>query len=587
MSGKDALHNADSNPFNRWPKRDGGANRVEPICKPEYTASFKLEPGAKVFTVGSCFARNVEEKLAELGFDLPAWRILLTDPEFQSFGPAMLNNYAAPSIYNEISWALDPSNPFSLEQNVYEVYPGKFIDVHLIKIRPAPLDIVAKRREAIIQIYREIADCPLVIMTLGLTEAWYDRETALYLNTRPHRSMMNESKDRYELHVLDYADTISYLSRTFDLLRTHRKKGAHVLLTVSPVPLTMTYRDIDIVTANMYSKSVLRAAAEEIVSRYDFVEYIPTYESVVLTRRDLAWIYDQVHVTKDLVEINVARMIAAYTGTTFVPSEAVETLARETPAEPAADDQAIHDAIVDGSVTNADAIIRFGDEHGQLVAADPALAAKYCNACLKRRRLGEARAALASIPMTWEPVSRGVLEARLLMAEKDYKPAKKRLRELVTGQESSLARKELARQLLLQAIVASEPVEAAVRFFSEWETEAGSVASSNAFRTLALALAAAGDAEHADRYFREGLTCGDASKGRILTDYIEFLAGHGRMEEAERQFATITGDDERSVTRRRALASTIGLGSEKEFGRPWREDQRARKAARNLAIKSK
>jgi hypothetical protein len=33
---------------------------------------------------------------------------------------------------------------------------------------------------------------------------------------------------------------------------------------------------------------VLRAAAEEIVAKFDFVEYFPSYESVTLSRRDLA-----------------------------------------------------------------------------------------------------------------------------------------------------------------------------------------------------------------------------------------------------------------------------------------------------------
>jgi hypothetical protein len=96
MSGETALQPADANPVRLWPKRDGGPIRIEPICKPEYRPSFTLQPGSKIFTVGSCFARNVEKELDTRGFELPAWRILLTDPECQSFGPNMLNNYAAP-----------------------------------------------------------------------------------------------------------------------------------------------------------------------------------------------------------------------------------------------------------------------------------------------------------------------------------------------------------------------------------------------------------------------------------------------------------------------------------------------------------
>src|SRR4051794_29366414 len=92
----------------RWPKRDGGENRVEPIAKPVFRPGFKLQPGDSIFTIGSCFARNVERELVKRGFDIPAWRVLKQDEdEFTKFGPNILNNYSVASIYNEVAWALD------------------------------------------------------------------------------------------------------------------------------------------------------------------------------------------------------------------------------------------------------------------------------------------------------------------------------------------------------------------------------------------------------------------------------------------------------------------------------------------------
>jgi hypothetical protein len=41
--------------------------------------------------------------------------------------------------------------------------------------------------------------------------------------------------------------------------------------------LNSSYRaGIDVITANACSKSVLRTAAEEIVAKFDFVEYFPS-----------------------------------------------------------------------------------------------------------------------------------------------------------------------------------------------------------------------------------------------------------------------------------------------------------------------
>jgi hypothetical protein len=95
--------------------------------------------------------------------------------------------------------------------------------------------------------------------------------------------------DRFELHVLDYTDTITYLQHAFELLAGNKRPDSRVILTVSPVALNSSYRaGIDVITANACSKSVLRAAAEEIVAKFDFVEYFPSYESVTLSRRDLA-----------------------------------------------------------------------------------------------------------------------------------------------------------------------------------------------------------------------------------------------------------------------------------------------------------
>ncbi len=42
-----------------------GSHFADPSFKP----SFMLEPGQRIFTIGSCFARGIERTLAERGFD--------------------------------------------------------------------------------------------------------------------------------------------------------------------------------------------------------------------------------------------------------------------------------------------------------------------------------------------------------------------------------------------------------------------------------------------------------------------------------------------------------------------------------------
>lgn len=549
LSADVALQADRDNEFNRWPKRDGGPNRVEPICKPAFHPGFKLGSGDKVFTIGSCFARNVERELARRGFDLPAWRIVKADEEFERVGTNVLNNYAAPSIYNEISWALDPERPFVPEDNLYEVFPGKFVDLHVARvIRPGPLDYVKKRRESITRVYKEIAECPLTVMTLGLTETWYDTSTSLYLNTRPHNSMMLKHPNRFELHVLDYADTIGFLTKTFDLLKKNCRPDVRVLLTVSPVPLTTTYRNMDVITANTYSKSVLRAAAEEIVSRYDFVEYYPSYESVTLTRRDLAWVDDQTHVQKDLIDVNVGRMVAAYTD--FADTD-------QAAGELSLQAQATISGIRERTIVDAPTIFGFLDSKPDLVRTDPQLAAAYGLAALAVGKVEAAETALSHIPADWEPVQRDLFRAELLMARQDYREASGVARRLLQTDQPRFIRNKLW-VMLIKATLEAESANAGAMVLEEWKGTAKRIRKAEPFRLIAMALDQSGDPKRADAIFREGLNCPRANT-HILADYIEFLDKHGRRDEAMKLLPNLDEQSPNLMQRKRELSLRLGV----------------------------
>ncbi len=306
LSARQAVENRKGNPYGDWGDR-ASANRVEPVARPAFHVPFKLQPGARIFTVGSCFARNVEEELERRGFDLPMRNVIL-----QNAPTAILNNYGTPSIYNEFAWAFG-ERPYVAEDHLVEVGPGKFADLHLSPaLRPEPLEKVRARREAITRAYRQAADCSVVIMTLGLVETWYDTRSGYYLNVSPRPMHLRSEPDRFEMHVLSFEESYDYLHRTVQLLQKHCRPDLQMLLTVSPVPLGATHRDEDVIVANGYSKSVLRAVAETLVARYDFVTYYPSYESVTLSDRQRAWRDDMIHVTHEMVALNVGRMVDAF-----------------------------------------------------------------------------------------------------------------------------------------------------------------------------------------------------------------------------------------------------------------------------------
>jgi len=95
-------------------------------------------------------------------------------------------------------------------------------------------------------------------------------------------------------------------------MRDTNHNELRVVLSVSPVPMAATHRPMDVIVANSYSKSLLRTVAENICTKYDWVDYYPSYESVMLSDRKLAWEADLIHVTSDIVSLNVGRMVDRY-----------------------------------------------------------------------------------------------------------------------------------------------------------------------------------------------------------------------------------------------------------------------------------
>jgi hypothetical protein len=58
----------------------------------------------------------------------------------------------------------------------------------------------------------------------------------------------------------------------------------------------------DVIVANTYSKSVLRAAVSIFEKAHENVKYFPSYEMIINSKRDLAWRPDRIHVNPGMVD---------------------------------------------------------------------------------------------------------------------------------------------------------------------------------------------------------------------------------------------------------------------------------------------
>jgi hypothetical protein len=275
----------------------------QPLFVPVIRPTFILQREDKLFAIGSCFARGIESALVE-----QEMAVLSRATEFDSF-PAInnemklgfTNKYSTFSIYNELRWALDPAEEFP-RKSLVDIGNGVFYDPHTNPaLQLAGFEETIRRREIIEAVTRRVAQCRVVIVTLGLVEVWRDKIANVFINTAPIPPALHCHPDRYEFHITNFTENFSNLEHIHTLLSRFGHPDVQVVVTVSPVPLEATFSSEDVVIANTYSKSILRAAAQEWAATHKNVHYFPSYEIVQNSDRKVTWEGDLRHVKGEVV----------------------------------------------------------------------------------------------------------------------------------------------------------------------------------------------------------------------------------------------------------------------------------------------
>ena len=304
-----------NNPGFSWPGRNE-ANRLEPICQPLYTPSFQIEPNDKIFTLGSCFARNIENHMVNYGLDVIPIRINTQIPK--KFALDQLRNLYSPnSILDGLKWALCPDEMPDPIECLIETNKGEWFDPMLHPPRSGHLNEVIETNQLVRRNMALISECKIIVITLGLIECIFDKETGLYLNSTATNLIQSDNYARYEIHVMDLVEVLNSLEGIHDLLTKNLRNNFNIMLSVSPVPLKNTFRNMDVITANMYSKSLLRTAAEIFSSNHRNIDYLPIYESVIMSERKYTWEPDLIHVSDFIIKLNIQRALNIYTDGKF------------------------------------------------------------------------------------------------------------------------------------------------------------------------------------------------------------------------------------------------------------------------------
>lgn len=119
----------------------------------------------------------------------------------------------------------------------------------------------------------------IMIFTLGLTEGWVSTIDGAAFPLCPGVAGGTFDPTAHVFRNLRTADVRAQIGAFVERLRALNPK-ARLILTVSPVPLAATASGHHVLPATIYSKSVLRAAAQEAAEDLEGVYYFPSYEIV-------------------------------------------------------------------------------------------------------------------------------------------------------------------------------------------------------------------------------------------------------------------------------------------------------------------
>ena len=244
----------------------------------------KIKKNTKIASIGSCFAREIKKYLLKNGYNYllgetgknvwckytkKAMHVL----EHSSVAwERVYNTFTLKHIVEYTFGERDFSNRF-VECKTNEKYIADLIRnaIYYKNIEIAKFDLDDHIKES----RRVFTEAELLIITLGLVEVCKYKDDFFLAQNRTCYGLANSDLN---FIVSGYKENMDNLCYVYDVLKRHNPK-LKFLITVSPVPLSATFRkDVDVLSANLYSKSVLRTVANDFTGSFKDTYYFPSIE---------------------------------------------------------------------------------------------------------------------------------------------------------------------------------------------------------------------------------------------------------------------------------------------------------------------
>lgn len=239
-----------------------------------------IGPDTQICAFGSCFAANISKWLASRNFNVLTNHEVSNSSYVVRFGEGLVNSY---SLLQQFEWAFENRKddiPLWHDNDAHEHGYDE-------EVRLQTLELFSRT--------------DVFILTLGLSEVWYDEATGgVFWRAIPADKF---DPKRHRFRVTSVAENRINLTRIYELIRRYRPT-AKIIFTMSPIPLVATFRSVPCITANSASKAILRAALDEFlrsVGDEARVYYWPSYEIVLDVFAD-PWCSNRRHVREEILE---------------------------------------------------------------------------------------------------------------------------------------------------------------------------------------------------------------------------------------------------------------------------------------------
>ena len=310
------------NPYSNLPPLSFWANAVthcQAGAVDPFTGDERIGPEEKVATIGSCFAQHLSQYIAKSGltYFVPEsappglGEAERRDRGYGVFSARYGNVYTARQALQLFQRAFGQFRP---ADDVWEK-DGRFVDAFRPRVEPegfaSPEEVRAEAARHLKYVEQVFTESDWLIFTLGLTESWRSRVDGAVYPLAPGVAGGTYDPARYEFMNATVSEVVNDLAALIEGIAGVNSK-LKVLLTVSPVSMIATYEPRHVIVSTVCSKSILRAAADEIERRFENVIYFPGYEMITSAAADGRYYADDLRHVNQLGLDHVTRVFAKH-----------------------------------------------------------------------------------------------------------------------------------------------------------------------------------------------------------------------------------------------------------------------------------